>query len=157
MLSEITKKKISELKIKFPERKSAILPAMHVVLEDVGYYNREILKQVAELLDLNEMDVAETVSFYTYFPKEGVGKYHIQVCTNLSCMLLGAEGLVGYLEEKLKIKAGETTPDGIFTLSAVECLGSCGTAPMMQVNQDYYENLTKAKVDQIIADLKSKK
>jgi NADH:ubiquinone oxidoreductase subunit E len=72
-------------------------------------------------------------------------------------MLLGAEGLVSYLEEKLKIKAGDSTPDGIFTLSAVECLGSCGTAPMMQVNQDYYENLTKVKVDQIIADLKSKK
>ena len=157
MLSENIKKKISELKTKFPERKSTILPAMHVVLEEVGYYNREILKQVGELLGLSEMEVAETVSFYTYFPKEGVGKYHIQVCTNLSCMLLGAEGLVSYLEEKLKIKAGDSTPDGIFTLSAVECLGSCGTAPMMQVNQDYYENLTKAKVDQIIADLKSKK
>ncbi len=157
MLSETIKKKISELKTKFPERKSTILPAMHVVLEEVGYYNREILKQVAELLDLSEMDVAETVSFYTYFPKEGVGKYHIQVCTNLSCMLLGAEGLVSYLEEKLKIKAGETTPDGIFTLSAVECLGSCGTAPMMQVNQIYYENITRTKVDQIIDDLKMKK
>ncbi len=157
MFSENTKKKISDLKTKFPKRKSAILPAMHVVLEDVGYYNREILKQVAELLDLSEMEVAETVSFYTYFPKEGVGKYHIQVCTNLSCMLLGAEGLVGYLEEKLKIKAGETTPDGIFTLSAVECLGSCGSAPMMQVNQIYYENLTRAKVDQIIDDLKIRK
>ena len=157
MLSEITKKKISDLKVKFPERKSAILPAMHIVLEEVGYYNREILKQVAELLDLSEMEVAETVSFYTYFPKEGVGKYHIQVCTNLSCMLLGAEELLGYLSEKLKIKVGETTPDGIFTLSAVECLGSCGTAPMMQVNQAYYENLTKAKVDQIIDDLKMKK
>lgn len=157
MLSEITKKKISELKTKFPEIKSSILPAMHVVLEEVGYYNRDILKQVAELLGLNEMEVTETVSFYTYFPKEGVGKYHIQVCTNLSCMLLGAEGLVSYLEEKLKIKAGETTPDGFFTLSAVECLGSCGTAPMMQVNQIYYENLTRAKVDQIIDDLKMKK
>ena len=157
MLSEIIKKKISELKTRFPERKSSILPAMHVVLEEVGYYNREILKQVGELLGLSEMEVAETVSFYTYFPKEGVGKYHIQVCTNLSCMLLGAEGLVSYLEEKLKIKAGETTPDGIFTLSAVECLGSCGTAPMMQVNQIYYENLTRAKVDQIIEDLKMKK
>ncbi len=157
MLSEIAKKKISELKTKFPERKSAILPAMHMVLEEVGFYNKDILKQVAGLLGLSEMEVAETVSFYTYFPKEGVGKYHIQVCTNLSCMLLGAEGLVSYLEEKLKIKVGETTPDGIFTLSAVECLGSCGTAPMMQVNQIYYENLNRAKIDQIIDDLKMKK
>jgi NADH-quinone oxidoreductase subunit E len=157
MLSESAKKRIAELKDKFPEGKSAILPAMHVVLEEVGFYNRDILKQVSELLDLSEMEVTETLSFYTYFPKQGVGKYHIQVCSNVSCMLLGAEQLLHYLEEKLKIKVGETTPDGLFTLSEVECLGSCGTAPVMQINQNYYENLTKAKVDRIIEDLRKQK
>jgi len=157
MLNETVQKRIAELKEKFPEGKSAILPAMHVVLEEVGFYNRDILKQVAELLNLSEMEVTEAVSFYTYFPKQGVGKYHIQVCTNVSCMLLGAEQLVDYLEEKLKIKVGETTPDGLFTLSAVECLGSCGTAPVMQINQTYYENLTKARVDRIIEDLRKQK
>jgi len=157
MLGEVAKKKISELKGKFPENRSAILPAMHVVLEEVGYYNLDVLKQVAGLLGLSEMEVAETVSFYTYFPKEGVGKYHIQVCTNLSCMLLGAEGLLQYLQEKLNIETGETTADGLFTLTAVECLGSCGTAPVMQINQTYYENLTKAKVDKIIDDLRTRK
>ena len=157
MLGEIAQKRIADLKEKFPHKSSAILPAMHVVLEEIGFYNRDVLKQVAELLDLSEIEVAETVSFYTYFPKEGVGKYHIQVCTNLSCMLLGAEELVHYLEEKLKIKAGETTPDGLFTLSTVECLGSCGTAPVMQINQTYYEDLTKAKVDRIIEDLRKNK
>jgi NADH-quinone oxidoreductase subunit E len=154
MLSEITQKKIAELKDRYPEKKTAILPAMHVVLNEVGYYNQDIVKQIAELLELSEMEVSETVSFYTYFPKEGVGKYRVQVCTNLSCSLLGAEQLVKYLEDKLKIKVGETTPDGLFTLSTVECLGSCGTAPVMQVNQTYYENLTKAKVDRILEDLK---
>jgi NADH-quinone oxidoreductase subunit E len=157
MLSETTQKKISELRDRYPEKKTAILPAMHVVLNEVGYYNQDIVKQIASLLGLSEMEVSETVSFYTYFPKEGVGKYHIQVCTNLSCSLLGAEQLVEYLQDKLKIKAGETTPDGLFTLSTVECLGSCGTAPVMQVNQTYYENLTKAKVDQILEDLKKGK
>ncbi len=157
MLSDVTKKKISELKGKFPEKRSAILPSMHLVLDEVGYYNRDILKQIAELLGLSEMEVSETVSFYTYFPKEGVGKYHIQVCTNLSCMLLGAEGLLQHLQDKLNIKTGETTKDGLFTLIAVECLGSCGTAPVMQINQTYYENLTKAKVDEIINDLRTKK
>ncbi len=157
MLSESAKKRIAELKEKFPERKSAILPAMHVVLEEIGFYNRDILKQVAGLLDLSEMEVAEVVSFYTYFPKQGVGKYHIQVCSNVSCMLLGAEQLLSYLEEKLKIKVGETTPDGLFTLSEVECLGSCGTAPVMQINQTYYENLTRVKVDRIIKDLRKQK
>jgi NADH-quinone oxidoreductase subunit E len=156
MLSEVAQKKIAELKDRYPQRKTAILPAMHVVLKEIGYYNQTILKQIAELLELSELEVSETVSFYTYFPREGVGKYHIQVCTNLSCSLLGAEELVRYLEDKLKIKAGETTPDGLFTLSMVECLGSCGTAPVMQINQTYYENLTKAKVDQILEDLRKK-
>ncbi|MFQ6003124.1 MAG: NADH-quinone oxidoreductase subunit NuoE [Candidatus Zixiibacteriota bacterium] len=157
MLSEVTQKKIAEFKNKYPEKKTAILPAMHVVLKEVGYYNQNILKQIADLLELSEMEVSETVSFYTYFPKEGVGKYHIQVCTNLSCTLLGAEELVKYLENKLKIKIGETTPDRLFTLSTVECLGSCGTAPVMQINQTYYENLTKAKVNQILDDLRKGK
>jgi NADH-quinone oxidoreductase subunit E len=157
MLSETTQKKIAELRDRYPEKKTAILPAMHVVLNEVGYYNQDILRQIADLLQLSEMEVSETVSFYTYFPREGVGKYHIQVCTNLSCSLLGAEQLVEYLEDKLKIKDGETTPDGLFTLSTVECLGSCGTAPVMQVNQTYYENLTKAKVDQILEELKKGK
>ena len=157
MLSEAAQKRIAKLKDKYPQKRSAILPAMHVVLEEVGFYNRDILKQVAGLLGLSEMEVTETLSFYTYFPKQGVGKFHIQVCSNVSCMLLGAEQLVKYLEEKLKIKIGETTSDGLFTLSAVECLGSCGTAPVMQINQTYYENLTKNKVNQIIEELKKEK
>ena len=154
MLNEVAQKRIAELKDKFPQRRSAILPAMHIVLEEVGYHNRDIIRQVADLLELSEMEVNETLSFYTYFPKEGVGKYHIQVCTNVSCMLLGAEQLLEYLEQKLGIKAGQTTPDGLFTLSVVECLGSCGNAPVMQINQEYHEKLTKAKVDQILDALK---
>ena len=154
MLSEAVQKRIAELKDKYIHRRSAILPAMHVVLEEVGYHNRDIIRQVAGLLDLSEMEVTETLSFYTYFPKQGIGKYHIQVCTNVSCMLNGAEQLVSYLEEKLGIRVGETTPDGLFTLTGVECLGSCGTAPVMQINQEYYENLTKAKVDEIIEELR---
>jgi NADH-quinone oxidoreductase subunit E len=153
-LNEAAQKRIAELKDKFPQRRSAVLPAMHVVLEEVGYHNRDIVRQVADLLELSEMEVNETLSFYTYFPREGVGKYHIQVCTNVSCMLLGAEQLLEYLEQKLGIKAGQTTSDGLFTLSVVECLGSCGTAPVMQINQEYHEKLTRAKVDQILDALK---
>lgn len=157
MLNESAQKKIAQLKDKYAQKRSAILPAMHVVLEEVGFYNRDIVRQVAELLDLSEMELSETLSFYTYFPKEGVGKYHIQVCTNLSCMLSGAEQLVSYLEEKLKIRFGQTTPDGLFTLTAVECLGSCGTAPVMQINQAYHEDLTRAKVDEIIEELREQR
>lgn len=157
MLNEATQKKIAELKDRFPKKRSAILPALHVVLEEIGFYDRDTLRQVAELLDLSEMEVAETLSFYTYFPKEGIGKYHIQVCTNVSCMLCGAEQLAKYLEEKLGIKMGETTSDGLFTLTEVECLGSCGTAPVMQINQKYYENLTQARVDEILGELREGK
>lgn len=156
MLKPEAIKKISDLRNEYPQRKSAILPALHIVLNEVGYINQKILNQVAEVLELSPLEVSQTASFYTYFPKEGVGKYHIQVCTNLSCTLLGAEGLLNYLEQKLGIKVGETTPDGWFTLSTVECLGSCETAPVMQVNQRYYENLTKAKVDKIIGNLRSR-
>ena len=157
MLSKVIQKKIAEFKDRYPDKRTAILPAMHLVLKEVGYFDQDILKQIADLLELSEMQVSETVSFYTYFPREGVGKYHIQVCTNLSCSLLGAEELVKYLEDKLKIRAGKTTSDGLFTLSSVECLGSCGTAPVMQINQTYYENLTKSKVDQILGDLRKGK
>ena len=153
MLSELTKEKVKRLKKLFPHRKSAILPALHEVINDVGFTNPEIFKQIAELLDLSTLEVTETASFYTYFPKQGTGKYLIQVCTNLSCSLLGADSLVEYLEDKLKIKAGETTPDGKFSLLTVECLGSCGTAPVMQINQDYYENLTQEKMDKILNEL----
>jgi NADH:ubiquinone oxidoreductase subunit E len=90
------------------------------------------------------------------FPKHPVGKYLIQVCHNISCALLGADSLIDYLKEKLGVDMGETTPDGLFTLISVECLGSCATAPMMQINDDYYENLTREKVDSILAELKAK-
>jgi NADH-quinone oxidoreductase subunit E len=153
MISDLTKEKIKRIKNLFPHRKSAILPALHEVINDVGYTNPEIIKEIADLLDLSPLEVSETASFYTFFPKQGTGKYLIQVCTNLSCSLLGAESLVKYLEEKLKIKIGQTTPDRKFTLITVECLGSCGTAPVMQINQDYHENLTKEKIDKILDEL----
>lgn len=156
MISKKIKDRIVGLKERFPQRKSAILPALHLVLKEKNFVEKENLKEVAELLELPPIEVFETASFYTMFPQKKVGKYHIQVCTNLSCSLLGAEELVKYLEEKLKIKIGKTTSDGMFTLSTVECLGSCGTAPVMQINEDYYENLTKEKVDKIIDDLLKK-
>ncbi len=153
MLSQKTKEKIKRLTNLFPHRKSAILPALHEVINDVGYTNPDILKEIAQLLELSPLEVSETASFYTFFPKKGTGKYWIQVCTNLSCSLLGAESLVAYLENKLEIKVGETTPDKKFTLTEVECLGSCGTAPVVQINQDYHENLTKEKIDKILNKL----
>ncbi|MCD6249031.1 MAG: NAD(P)H-dependent oxidoreductase subunit E [candidate division Zixibacteria bacterium] len=137
----------------YPQAKSAILPAITIAYRQVGHLNPDLYGEIAGILDIPAVEVAEAASFYTMFPKEPVGKYLIQVCHNISCALLGAEGLLSYLQDKLDIEVGETTSDNLFTLVRVECLGSCATAPMMQINHDYYENLSRAEVDRIIEKL----
>ena len=111
---------------------------------------------MADAIGVSPNEVASAATFYTMFPKQKVGKYLIQVCTNISCGLMGAESLKEYLLKKLNVKEGGISEDGLFTVVSVECLGSCTTAPMMQVNQTYYENLTKEKVDEILNDLREK-
>ncbi len=155
----LNEKSIAEIKGKlalYPSPKSVILPALTIAYRQVRYLSPEIYQEIAQVTGLSEVDVAGAASFYTMFPKEPVGKYLIQVCHNISCALLGADSLIGYLEQKLEIKKGQTTPDGLFTLISVECLGSCTTAPMMQINEDFYENLTHEKVDRILEDLRGK-
>jgi len=111
------------------------------------------MQYVGELLSISPLRVMDVVSFYTLIPREKEGQYVIQVCATLSCSLMGADSIIRYLENKLAIRVGETTPDQRFTLKKVECLGSCGTAPVMQINDDYYENLTPAKIDEILQNL----
>ena len=135
---------------KYPIRRSAILPLMFIVQRERGYLDAPAVAYLAERLDLRTTDIWEVATFYSMIYTQPVGKYHIQVCKTLSCKLLGAEKITKHCSEKLGIKVGETTPDGKFSLSEVECLGSCGTAPMFQINFDYHENLTAEKVDQII-------
>lgn len=149
---EQMKKKAAE----YPRRKSAILPALTIAYRQVGHLNEQIYREIGKALNLPAVEIAEAATFYTMFPKAPVGKYLIQVCHNISCALMGADSLVEYLEQKLGIRKGETTKDNLFTLISVECLGSCATAPMMQINNDYYENLTKEKVDKILAELRAK-
>jgi NADH-quinone oxidoreductase subunit E len=156
ILTEESIKQMREKASQYPQRKSAILPALTIAYHQVGHLNNDIYKEISRVIRVPHVEVAEAATFYTLFPKQPVGKYLIQVCHNISCALLGADSLVAYLEEKLGIKKGETTPDNLFTLITVECLGSCATAPMMQINQDYYENLTCEKVDGILEELKAK-
>ncbi|MDH4155653.1 MAG: NADH-quinone oxidoreductase subunit NuoE [candidate division Zixibacteria bacterium] len=156
ILNEESIRRIKEKAAKYPRRKSAILPAITVAYRQVGHLNDDIYREISRIINIPYVEIAEAATFYTLFPKKPVGKYLIQVCHNISCALMGADSLVTYLEEKLSVRKGETTDDGLFTLISVECLGSCSTAPMMQINQDYYENLTRERVDQIIDDLKAK-
>jgi NADH-quinone oxidoreductase subunit E len=154
MLTQENINKINALKKQFPDTKSLTIPVLHIAQAQYGWVSEDAMKEIASLLNLPESHIIGVATFYTMFNKKPVGKYHIQVCTNVSCQLLGSEKISGYICNRLKIKVGETTSDQKFTVSEVECLGSCGTAPMMQVNDDYHENLTPEKIDKILQELK---
>jgi len=153
VLSENAKAEIKQIRGKYPDPKSALLTALHAAQREHGWLSSEVMHDVAGVMDLPPTEVASVASFYTMFNLQPVGENLIQVCTNISCSLLGAEHIVEYLKTKLSIDVGETTPDNKFTLVTVECLGSCGTAPMMQINDTYYENLTEEKMDRILEEL----
>ena len=148
------KKTFQDILKRYPNKESALLPTLHLAQKEFGHFTVERMDAIAELLDLPKVRVYRVVSFYTMYQREQVGKYLLQVCTNISCFLLGAEDLVSHIEKKLGIKAGETTPDGLFTLCEVECLGACGNAPAMMVNDEYYENLSVETIDALLEQLK---
>ena len=154
MLTQENINKINALKKQFPDTKSLTIPVLHIAQAQYGWVSEDAMKEIASLLNLPESHIIGVATFYTMFNKKPVGKYHIQVCTNVSCQLLGSEKISEYICNRLKIKVSETTSDQKFTVSEVECLGSCGTAPMMQVNDDYHENLTPEKIDKILQELK---
>ncbi len=156
LLSERSIKEIRRLKDLYPELKSAVLMVLHVVYDQYGYIDSRAVREAAGIMELPVMDFEQPASFYTMFPPKKVGRYHIQVCRTISCMLRGSEELVEFLKEKLDIEIGGVTEDGLFSLTEVECLGSCGTSPVMQINDTYYENLTRAGVEKILEDLRNK-
>lgn len=151
--SDETKKKMREIIDSYPDKEAALLPVLHLVQREFGYIPESEEKTVAELLDISQIRVKEVITFYTMFNRKPVGKYHIQVCSNLSCSLLGSDSLVEYISKKLGIKVGETTSDKKFTLSTVQCLGACEQAPCMMVNFNYYGKLDKNKIDIILDEL----
>jgi len=156
VISEQAKAEIEQLKAKYPDARSVLLPALDIAQREVGYLPPAALRAVAEAVGLPAIEVESVASFYSMFYRHPVGRHVIQVCTNVSCSLMGAEHIVDVLQRKLGIAAGETTFDGQFTLRTVECLGSCGTAPVVQINDDYYENVTEARLDEILAQLAGK-
>jgi len=155
VLSAESRAEIEKIRDEYPDPQSALLPALHLAQKEYGgWLPDEALAEVAELLALPLTQVTSTASFYTMFHRRPVGKHLIQVCTNISCSLLGAEHLLDHISRKLGIGVGETTPDGRFTLLEVECLGSCGTAPAMQVDEALYDQLTTERIDEILGDLR---
>jgi len=142
--------RFEEIVQRYPVRRAAIMPTLWLAQRDFGYISLEVMEYVAGLLGLSPAFVGAVASFYTMYYKKPMGTFHVQVCTNLSCTLVGAEQILACIERRLGITVGGTTNDGQFSLSEVECLASCGTAPMMQINDDYWENLTPEKTLEII-------
>lgn len=156
--SEEAEEQLDDIVSRYPTNLAALLPVLMMAQEEFGWISVEVMDYVAEKLDVPRSKVLSTATFYTMLNKQPAGKCHIQVCTTFSCALEGGYEVLEYLEEVLGIQAGETTPDHNFTLSEVECLASCGTAPMFQVTTsdgdiEYYENLDLDRVDEILDEL----
>jgi NADH-quinone oxidoreductase subunit E len=143
------------LKKRFPEgfESSLVLPCLRRIQEDRGWIAEEDIDGLAAYIGVPRIQIEEVLSFYTQYRRSPVGRWHLEVCRNVSCSMRGSERLLGHLCKKLGVKEGETTPDGRFTLKTAECLGSCGTAPVMVVNDEYHENMSPEKVDELLGRL----
>jgi NADH-quinone oxidoreductase subunit E len=152
--TEENKKKFEAVLARYPKKLAAMLPTLWLAQEQNGWVSPEVMEYVGQLLEVPPSKVYEVATFYTMFHKEPIGSHHFQVCRTLSCQLMGAEGITAQIKQRLGIGVGETSSDGRYTLSEVECLGSCGTAPMLQLNDDFHENLTAEKLDKLIDSVK---
>jgi NADH-quinone oxidoreductase E subunit len=146
--------KIDQILKKYPTKKAALMPLLWLAQEQNGFISGEVMKSVASILEVSLEEVLGVVTFYTMYHQHEMGKYHLQVCTNVSCLLRGGYDIWNHVRSKLEIENGQVTSDKKFSLEEVECMGSCGSAPMMAVNEDYYENLSLDQVDQIIESFK---
>lgn len=150
MLPEKMKNTINGIRHQFPTEQALLLPVLHLIQNEYGWVSMDSMKDAGEFLNLPLSKVREVASFYTMYKLEPQGKVDLQICTNISCWLNGADKLVACAEKRLGIKCGETTKDGNFTLSQVECLAACGTAPALMLNEDYYESLDVPKLNEIL-------
>lgn len=152
-LSPQSMTRVKEVMAQYPNKQAALLPILHIVQEEKGYIPEELEADIAEIVEVPVVIVREVLSFYTLFNRQPVGKFHVQLCRTVSCTLCGYLDILKNIKEKLGIEVGETTPDGKYTLNVVECLAACETAPMMQINDKYYGNLTPQRIDEILSSL----
>lgn len=146
-------KRIEEAKKKYPSSLAAVMVTIYIAQEQNGFISNEVMEEIANVLDIDKVNVISVVTFYTMYHQKQMGKYHIQVCTNVSCMLRGGYEIYNHIKEKFGIDNMEVTDDGKVSIEECECLGSCGTAPMFAINDEFYENLTKEKVSEILDSL----
>jgi NADH-quinone oxidoreductase subunit E len=150
VISEETRGAIDGEIARYPRKRGALLPALHLVQQEHGHVSPEAARELAEIFELQPVDVMEVISFYNMFYDRPQGRHHVYVCTNLPCSLRGARGLLEKLEAHLGISVGDTTPDGRITLGHEECLGACGYAPMLRVDATYHEDLDEARAKEIL-------
>ncbi len=153
MISEQAKQRMHALATRYPVARSAVMPALHIAQQEEGYITAEGLRAVADAVDMTVDAVESVATFYTMYYQHPQGKQVIKVCTSISCYLRNCDALVEHLEHRLGIKRGETTPDGSYTLMTTECLASCGTAPVIQVNDEFVENVTLEKADTVLSQM----
>lgn len=153
LLSPKFYEEMKKLEPRYPTKVALLIPSLHAAQDETGWLSSEVMDEVAAYIGIHPAQVREVASFYTMFNLKPVGRYHLRICTNVACFLREADKLVEHCEKKFEIKCGETTPDKKFTLMEEECLGACGTAPAMMLNNDYHENLDIQKLDQIIKSL----
>ena len=157
VLSEVFYTAMKKLEPRYPTKKALILPALHQAQKEFGWLPKEALAEVADYIGVHEAQIREVASFYTMYNLKPVGKMHLKLCTNVACCLRGADELMSFAERKLGIKCGESTQDGMFTLSEEECLGACTTAPAMMANDDYVEDLDINKLNAYIEKVKNER
>lgn len=156
-LSEAVEERLDKLVKQYPNTKSAVMPALHMAQQERGWLDDEAIVWVSERLKLPRAHVISVATFYSMYHKKPVGKYNVQVCRTLSCMLCGARGLTARLRERFGVAAHEVTADGMWSYEEVECLGSCGTGAMVQINDVYFENLTPEKLDAVLDEIEREK
>lgn len=154
MLSSTLKAKFDQVITRYPLKRSAIVPLLMFGQDEIGYVSDELIEEIARAVDVRPIEVIEDVGYYSMLHRRPIGKYNFQVCTNISCLLRGGEEMLDHCSKKLGIGHKQTTSDGKFSLEEVECLGACCGAPAMQVNYDFYENLTQQKIDALIERLR---
>jgi NADH-quinone oxidoreductase E subunit len=153
ILSQKFYDEMKKLEPRYPTKVALLLPALHAAQSENGWLPPEVLEEVGSYIGIHPAQVREVASFYTMYNLKPVGKYHLKICTNVACCLRGSDALMEYCERKLGVPTGVTTPDRKFTVNEEECLGACGTAPAMMLNDDYHENLTVERLDAILAGL----
>jgi NADH-quinone oxidoreductase subunit E len=154
--SEQFETRFAEMLTHYPTKRSVLVPTLLFAQDEVGALTDDVIAELAQRLDLTELEVRNVISYYSLLTTKPRGKYNVQVCTNIACMLVGGEELLGHCKKKLGVGHKGTTPDGLFTLEEVECIGACSWAPAIQVNYDFHENLTTDKLDTVLDEYKKK-